>query len=171
MDPIERFPRLLEFLSKFLGRFWPEIPGWSDRLSGCRVSIDSIGYSQADGFNHGVYTTVLLQLFPCVNSAKYAESGNVFNTNHGMFIFTVSNHGQIDEIEMYFSTPQAPPFFEELISFHSQKGSERFKAMVREARAAEKWSPFFGQSDKVKIRLTEGGGNEQTEPEAVLCGV
>jgi hypothetical protein len=23
----------------------------------------------------------------------------------------------------------------------------------------------------VKIRLTEGGGNEQTEPEAVLCGV
>ncbi len=32
-------------------------------------------------------------------------------------------------------------------------------------------SPFFGQSDKVKIRLTEGGGNEQTEPEAVLCGV
>jgi hypothetical protein len=36
---------------------------------------------------------------------------------------------------------------------------------------SQSWSPFFGQSDKVKIRLTEGGGNEQTEPEAVLCGV
>jgi hypothetical protein len=35
----------------------------------------------------------------------------------------------------------------------------------------QSWSPFFGQSDKVKIRLTEGGGNEKTEPEAVLCGV
>ena len=35
----------------------------------------------------------------------------------------------------------------------------------------ESWSLFFGQSDKVRIRLTEGGGNEQTEPEAVLCGV
>jgi hypothetical protein len=140
MDSMENFPRLDEFLTKFLGRFWPEVPGWLDRLSGCRVSIESISYSQADGSNHGVFTTVLLQLFPCENSAKYAESGNVFNTNHGMFIFTVGRHGQIDEIEMYFSIPQAPPFFEELIPLHPSKSSKRFKAMLQEARAAGAWT-------------------------------
>ena len=140
MDPMERFPRLHEFLTKFLGRFWPEVSGWSCRLSGCRVSIDSISYSQTDGSTHGVFTTVLLQLSPHVNNAKYAESGNVFNTNHGMFIFTVGRHGQIDEIEMYFSTPQAPPFFEELISIHPPKSSQRFKALVQEVRAAGTWT-------------------------------
>ena len=140
MDQMERFPRLLEFLTKFLGRFWPEVSDWSNRLRGCSVSIESINYSHADGSNHGVFTTILLQLFPCANSAKYAESGNVFNTNHGMFIITVGRHGQIDEIEMYFSTPQVPPFFEELISFQSTNSSKRFKAMVQEARAAGAWT-------------------------------
>ena len=140
MDQMERFPRLHEFLTKFLRRFWPEVRGWSDRLSGCGVGIESIGYSHADGFNHGVFTTVLLQLSPPEESAKYAESGNVFNTNHGMFIFTVGRDGQIYEIEMYFSTSQAPPFFEELISFQSQICCKRFKAMVREARAAGAWT-------------------------------
>jgi hypothetical protein len=140
MDNMERFPRLHEFLTKFLGRFWPEVSGWSDRLSGCRVSIDAIGYSQADGSNHGVFTTAILQLSPDDKTEKYAESGNVFNTNQGMFIFTVGRHGQIDEIEMYFSTPQAPPFFEELIQFHPHKSSQRFTAMVREARAAGAWT-------------------------------
>jgi hypothetical protein len=136
MDHMESFPRLHEFLRKFLGRFWPEVSGWSDRLNGCRVSIESIGYSKADGSNHGVFTTVLLQLFPPENSAKYAESGNVFNTNHGMFIFTVGRHGQIDEIEMYFSTPQAPPFFDELMACHPERESERIHSMVRDARMA-----------------------------------
>ena len=140
MDAMESFPRLHEFLTKFLGRFWPEAHGWSDRLSGCRISIKSFRYSQADGSNHGVFTTVLLQLFPRTNSAKYTESGNVFNTNHGMFIFTVGRHGQIDEIEMYFSTPQAPPFFEELIPLHPSKSGQRFKAMVQEVRAAGAWA-------------------------------
>jgi hypothetical protein len=139
MDPMESFPRLHEFLTKFLEKFWPEVPGWSDRLNRCRFSIDSIGYSQADGSNHGVFTTALLQLFPCADSAKYAESGNVFNTNHGMFIFTIGRHGQIDEIEMYFSTPKAPPFFEELILLHPHKISQRFKVMVKETRAAGAW--------------------------------
>lgn len=140
MDHMERLPRLHEFLTRYLGRFWPEVSEWSYRLSGCRVLTDSIGYSKADGSNHGVFTSVLLQLYPQEKSAKYAESGNVFNTNHGMFIFTVGRHGQIDEIEMYFSTPQAPPFFEELISLHPQKNGERVKAMVREARAAGAWT-------------------------------
>jgi hypothetical protein len=140
MDHMERFPRLHDFLSKFLRRFWPEVSGWSDRLNGCRVSIESIGYSEADGSNHGVFTTVLLRLFPCANSGKYSESGNVFNTNQGMFIFTVGRHGQIDEIEMYFSTPQAPPFFEELIPLHPPNSSKRFKAMVQGARAAGAWT-------------------------------
>lgn len=140
MDHMERFPRLHEFLTKFLGRFWPEVSGWSDRLSGCRVSIESISYSQVDGSNHGVFTTVLLQLFPSSDRANYAESGNIFNTNHGLFVFTVGKHGQIDEIEMYFSTPQAPPFFEELIPLHPPKSSKRFKVMVQEARAAGAWT-------------------------------
>ena len=140
MYPMESFPRLHEFLTKFLGRVWPEVPGWSERLSRCRVHIDSIGYSQADGSNHGVFTTILLQLSPHEKSAKYAESGNVINTNHGMFIFTAGRHGQIDEIEMYFSTPQAPPFFDELITLHPHNRSQRFKAMIREARKAGAWT-------------------------------
>jgi len=109
-------------------------------LSRCRVHTDSIGYSQADGSNHGVFTTILLQLSSHEKSAKYAETGNVFNTNHGMFIFTVGRHGQINEIEMYFSTPQAPPFFEELISLHPLKSSKRFKAMVHEVCKAGGWT-------------------------------
>ncbi len=137
---MERFPRLHKFLTRFLGRFWPEVSGWSDRLSGCRFSIESITYSHADGSNHGIFTTVLLRLFPRANSARYAESGNVFNTNHGMFIFTVGRQGQIDEIEMYFSTPQVPPFFEELISLHPSISGQRFKAMLQEARAAGAWT-------------------------------
>jgi hypothetical protein len=140
MGHLEMFPRLHEFLTKFLGRFWPEVPGWSNRLSGCRVGIESIGYSPVDGSTHGVFTTVLLQLSSHENSAKYAKSGNVFNTNQGMFIFTVGRHGQIDEIEMYFTTPQAPPFFEELISLHPHKSSQIFNAMAREARAAGAWT-------------------------------
>jgi hypothetical protein len=140
MGHMEMFPRLHEFLTKFLGRFWPEVSGWPEHLSECRVSIESIGYSAVVGSNHGVFTTILLQLSPSENSAKYAASGNVFNTNHGMFIFTVCRHGQIYEIEMYFSTPQAPPFFEELISLHPHKSSQRFYEMLQEARAAGAWT-------------------------------
>jgi hypothetical protein len=57
-----------------------------------------------------------------------------------MFIFTVGRQGQIDEIEMYFSTPQVPPFFEELISLHPSISGQRFKAMLQEARAAGAWT-------------------------------
>jgi hypothetical protein len=57
-----------------------------------------------------------------------------------MFIFTIGRHGQIDEIEMYFSTPQAPPFLEELIPLHPLKSGQRFKAMVQEIRAAGAWT-------------------------------
>ena len=154
---MENFPRLHEFLTKFLEKLWPEVHGWSDRLRGCRVSIDSIGYSQTDGYNHGVFTTVLLQLSPRVNSAKYAESGNVFNTNHGMFIFTVGRHGQIDEIEMYFSTPQPPPFFEDMILNHPHKSSQRFKAMVQEARASGAWTcdEFMGSLDYKPMNVVD----------------
>ena len=156
MDQMERFPLLHEFLTKFLRRFWPEVRGWSDRLSGCGVGIESIGYSHADGFNHGVFTTVLLQLSPPEESAKYAESGNVFNTNQGMFIFTVGRHGQFDEIEMYFSTPQAPPFFEELIQFISPK-VVRDSSDGPEARAAGAWTceEFMGSLDYKPMNVVD----------------
>ena len=159
MAPMERFPLLHEFLTKFLGRFWPEISNWSSRLCRCGVCLESFSYSHMNGSNHGVFTTVLLQLFPHENTAKYTESGYVFNTNYGMFIFTVGRHGQINEIEMYFSTPEVPPFFDELIPLHSPKNSQRSKAMIQEARAAGDWTcdEFMDSIDYKLMHIVDMG--------------
>jgi hypothetical protein len=64
------------------------------------------------------------------------DSGFLFNTNHGMFIFTRDAAGRLCVVEMHFYTFQAPPFFEELMACHPLPESESIQSMVRDARIA-----------------------------------
>jgi hypothetical protein len=79
---------------------------------------------------------VTLSLVPPPAKDAFMDSGFLFNTNHGMFIFTRDAAGRLCVVEMHFYTFQAPPFFEELMACHPLPESESIQLMVRDARIA-----------------------------------
>jgi hypothetical protein len=154
---LEEYPILLDFLGKLMGRLLPELGDGTSILHGYSLREWSMCFSLADAIEREVSGSITLALVPPLEINAIMESGVLFNTNHGMIIFTRDAAGRLCEVEMHFYTFQAPPFFEELMACHPLPESESIQSMVRDARIAGviSTSEFMRSLDMKPINVVE----------------
>jgi hypothetical protein len=136
MGRLEEYPTLLDFLENLLGKLSPEWGDSTSILHGYSLREWSLSFSRVDAIDREVSGSVTLALVPPLGKDSFMDSGFLFNTNHGMIIFTRDAAGRLCEVEMHFYTSQAPPFFGELMACHPLRESKSIQSMVRYARIA-----------------------------------
>jgi len=146
-----------------MGKLLPELGDGTFILHGYSLREWSMCFSRADAIDRDVSGSLTLALVPPLVKNAFMESGYLFNTNHGMIIFSRDAAGRLCEVEMHFYTSQAPPFFEELVARHPLRESKSIQSMVRDARMAGIMSTReFMRSLEMKpmnlVAMDDGGG-------------
>jgi hypothetical protein len=136
MQRLEEYPILRDFLENLLETLSPEWGDSTSILHDYSLGEWSISFSRTDAIARAVSGAVTLSLVPPPAKDAFMDSGFLFNTNHGMFIFARDAARRLCEVEMHFYTRQAPPFFEELMACHPLRESEGIQSMVRDVRIA-----------------------------------
>ena len=134
MRRLEEYPILLKFLEKLLVKLLPELGDVTPILQGYSLGDWSMGFSRADAIDREISGSVTIALIPPPVKEPFMDSGYLFNTNHGMFVFARDAARRLCEVEMHFYTRQAPPFFDELIACHPRRKSKIVQSMVQDAR-------------------------------------